>query len=1436
MTGVERSLLTVRSGESTIGLAFLVTDSLALTCSHVVNLALQTERTVDETGSRIEVVPTFRESGPSGGDIAMTAVVERWSSKEQPRRANDDIAVLRLERPFAGCAPVALGTPEDTADRPVRAFGMPAGYPDGVWHEGTLRGVVGSGWIQLNQTGEPGYRVVRGFSGTPLWDEQLQAVVGMITVADVEGVPAAFAIPATALEDAVPKAGAQRTVPFPGLSPYTEAMRGEFLARDQDATAIVSKLRDRRSTTILGPSGSGKSSLALAGVVPRMRDAGYDVVVTRPSDDLVVLRTSIADHIVNGAGRNKDARLLVVVDQLEEAFHLSDGDRAHLTNALAEVAEAGGVRVLATLRPDFLGLVQADEVLRDLVATENVYPLGPLDEAGLRDVVERVGAPGSRPVYAGGLVDRIVADAMKGAAPMPMLSHALKKLWQAKPGGTMTHQAYREIGGVPGALQQAIDVWLDNVPPRVEKHLPELFTALVRHMPETNTWTRQSERIADLDEPEHELARGLTTAGVLVVSGGTHSTCTGGEDVHVELAHDALFDLWKRLRDFIAENRAFLVWHGQLHSDAERWAREGRRAETLPTRAELALAERWTGAYADRITPVQSEFLAEGRARQARRRRWQRLALVGAVSVLVMVVAAAVVIAKARDLSADQQRLADSRIFAEQAREIERSDSSLGILAAVAAWDTARTKEARDRLLAQYVTYRGYDRLVPPGLGGQRDVAYSADGDVVVTVSNLGRLTVHTGVLSGLIRSEHATERSYVRDVDISADGRRVVGFDEEGHGFWFAVRPDMPGWHGPVHDLQDATEVVPGFVPQVTGSPNSTVSGTGFSDDGGSYTGWAGDYFIRWDLATGDAVDHASPPPEVRLSLGVNPTGDGVIAMRMNNPKSAVSDVIEFDISTGKTRKLTGEGNNWLLSGDRKWLVACRKEAESVVLERFRVADGVRMSHVTIAEDAPPSCQLNGVDREGRWVTKSTDVDGVGSNGRVVVDMEKGRVVARDVVPGGRMGAGGMLVERDGHYYDVVYRPFSGSSLGYIELPMSDDVAHEFIDHVLLDDDRRILTLRFAGDPDDLSYNVDGSVTAHGERQYVLEVRSEDLPGHVLATAETSAANWQWRSSDGIRLSADRQTIAIRDGLDKVVLRDTSLRKRLTVTTAKPAVSDRNAERPATRDLLGQAGLTESFAGADGFAYFFDAGNDLVTVSDNVVQLWDGTNAKEIGRFNAAGLFPDLEERAFPGVVPTAEPGNVAIMLPGTAGTYVVNIVEGRTVDELPTGPDVSSVQFDPSGQFLAIQDAQNSVEVVDADTMDRVLGPLSVDESESLTDSNIGNGSHLARFLPGDRFLLATSGQVETFDLVGENPAESNSFRIPDDGSGTVPDVAADGKSVIYHPQYRAAAVIRLDPTAWRSELCSVTGRRVLRDGELKHLIDTTGPLDICTNGAGT
>jgi len=225
ITTIKLAVVRIRAPDGrTVGAGFLVAEGQVLTCAHVVAAALGLPEDTPET-PQAEVYLDFPLVAPGR---SLTARVMHW----QP---DSDVAGLELDGdPPTGTRPVRLVTAKDLWAHAFRAFGFPSGYDDGVWASGVLRGRQAAGWVQIEDVKEPGYWVQPGFSGTAVWDEQLNGVVGMAVAADTDrGIKAAFMIPASLLIEAWPQL-AQRSLEADSVE-YLEEQLTLLEAAQQDA-------------------------------------------------------------------------------------------------------------------------------------------------------------------------------------------------------------------------------------------------------------------------------------------------------------------------------------------------------------------------------------------------------------------------------------------------------------------------------------------------------------------------------------------------------------------------------------------------------------------------------------------------------------------------------------------------------------------------------------------------------------------------------------------------------------------------------------------------------------------------------------------------------------------------------------------------------------------------------------------------------------------------------------------------------------------------------------------------------------------------------------------------------------------------------------------------------------------------------------------------
>lgn len=431
-----------QSGEP-VGAAFFVAPDLVLTCAHVVAYALGhpgLQKVAARTSVTLDVPLVAELKGKT-----WTAEVEHFVPERDDE--SGDIAVLRLKDAIPGTRPIPMVEPGTAWDHAVGVVGFTGAHPGGLWSRGRPSGTNEQGWRQFSRLNNEEPRVTKGFSGSPVWDSQLGAAIGLIVVTQNDHeAQQTFMIRTSTLSKELPqlKEVLHPDSPFRSLTAFGENDAEVFFGRDDDINTVVGSLRGHHGgVTVYGPSGSGKSSLALAGVVPRMRKAGYDVLVVNAgtsSSLAAALATEVYEAFRPGPGGSARVRnagevqewltqmgladtlhrirgaaggkLLVVLDQAEALLARDPADVAQAVEVLFPPGPpAEGLSVLVTLRADFMDAALKHPSLGPAVRAGVTLPLTPMSREQLRDVVTRpLGRiPGVR--YEEGLVERILDDA-----------------------------------------------------------------------------------------------------------------------------------------------------------------------------------------------------------------------------------------------------------------------------------------------------------------------------------------------------------------------------------------------------------------------------------------------------------------------------------------------------------------------------------------------------------------------------------------------------------------------------------------------------------------------------------------------------------------------------------------------------------------------------------------------------------------------------------------------------------------------------------------------------------------------------------------------------------------------------------------------------------------------------------------------------------------
>jgi WD40 repeat protein len=464
--------------------------------------------------------------------------------------------------------------------------------------------------------------------------------------------------------------------PYMGLAAFEPDDAGYFFGREELVAQLTARLAGTRFLAVVGPSGSGKSSLVRAGLLPALWAGAlpgsqtWQTLVLTPgahplnelavrlsvlSDDrpAALLRDLEADHRTLDltirhtlSGEPDQVKLLLVVDQFEEVFALchDEGERRRFIEALlyAVEAEEGRTVVVPTIRADFYG--RCAEYPKLAARLSDGLLVGPMAEDELRAAIERPAAVvGLR--LEPGLADLILGDVAGEPGALPLMSHALLETFDRRQGRTLTLSGYTAAGGVSGAIAQTADTVYAGFEPEEQMLARSIFLRLTELGDEGAHDTRRrvapSELVhspADTDAVERVLktladARLVTTGGpVPPVPSRVEGSAVEGpvppvpgrvEGTTVEVAHEALIREWPALRGWLDQDREGLRIHRHLTVAATEWAHLGREPGELYRGARLAAATESVEGNDGALNPLEREFLAASQE-LARRREAER--------------------------------------------------------------------------------------------------------------------------------------------------------------------------------------------------------------------------------------------------------------------------------------------------------------------------------------------------------------------------------------------------------------------------------------------------------------------------------------------------------------------------------------------------------------------------------------------------------------------------------------------------------------------------------------------------------------------------------------------------------------------------------------------------------------------------------------------
>jgi WD40 repeat protein/DNA-binding SARP family transcriptional activator len=778
----------------------------------------------------------------------------------------------------------------------------------------------------------------------------------------------------TALERADSPEGDEDQVvcPFKGLASFEIADAPYFFGRERLVAELVARLVGAPLLGVVGPSGSGKSSVVKAGLLPALASG-----VLPGSEDWPQVSIRPGEHPMHElhaatSGLAPGRRAVLAVDQFEETFTVcrDEGERKAFVSALVRASQGRGESiVVVAIRADFYGRCAAYPQLSRLLAANHVLVGGMSHPELLRAVVcpaQRAGLHVEPE-----LADAVVSDVEHEPGGLPLLSTALLELWQRRDGRRLPYAAYEQSGGVHGAVGRLAEEAFGRLD-AAQQVLAHRILLRLAEVDEEGGVERRRLRLEELDaegSPDVAHVIGLLAdRRLLTISEGS-----------VEVSHEALLREWPRLRAWIDEDRDDLRVERSLRSAAREWLRTHRDDGALYRGARLAEARDWVDRAGPAPDEPAREFLAASLDRDRRERRSHRrhlAAAFGALAFGIVVIAAVAIVALAQRRDAENQRdIAASRELAASATSSMDVDPGLSLTLALRALERADTVQAQNvlrqatlssRAVSVWPAHEGWVHAVQPSRDGGRVATAGRDG--VVRVQDLDgrhvwRLRAHRGWALGVSLSPDGRTVASVGDdgivaiSDIESRQKRVVERLTPNYSVGVEFSPDGRRLIVPV--LDGTVRVIP-----VSGTGRTTVlrghqglvTSAHFGPHGTTAVSTGEDRSARiWDLSTG--ASRVLVHPEAVAASDFSPDGRRVAT-------AAADGVVRvWDARTGKR------------------LVSIQVDERELNSVRFD-DDGARL--VTAGED--------GVVRV--W-------DARGGPALAELKGHKGRALAADFVPG---------------------------------------------------------------------------------------------------------------------------------------------------------------------------------------------------------------------------------------------------------------------------------------------------------------------------------------------------------------------------------------------------------------------------------------------------
>ena len=573
--------------------------------------------------------------------------------------------------------------------------------------------------------------------------------------------------------------------PFKGLASFQPEDAEYFFGREALVAEMTARVVGATFLGVVGPSGSGKSSVVRAGLVASLNDgilpgsSTWRTFVMRPGQHPLAELDNILDSESPGANRD-----VLVVDQFEEIYTTSgESERQSFVRALVDLSTNADTLVVLVVRADYYGRCAAYPDLARLFGRNHVL-VGPMDADALRRAVE---LPARRAglMVEPGLVGALVDDVVGEPGALPLMSACLLDLWRRRDGPTLSEATYEASGGVRGSIAGLAEGAYAELTAEQQVRARQILLRL-SSVGDGGAAVRRRAPMGEIgvdDDPD--VARAievLTSARLLTASEGS-----------IEVAHEALLREWPRLREWLDQDADGRRLQMHLINAAGEWQEHGRDTGDLYRGERLAAALDWTTGHDPELSPLEREFMVSSRAFARREVRRLRLLLSGAVVLLLVACVAAGAALIQRGHAQHATTVADARGLGAEA--LTQPLLGRALLLAREAVNLDDTLATRDDLFAALL--RGRDATwqlhIPggfPSTANTNQITVSPDGRTLAAGNNTGIVRFYSAADHRLAASVSLPHQA-VASPTASSPAVSAIAYSPSGSQLWVATDPD---------------------------------------------------------------------------------------------------------------------------------------------------------------------------------------------------------------------------------------------------------------------------------------------------------------------------------------------------------------------------------------------------------------------------------------------------------------------------------------------------------------------------------------------------------------------------------------------------------------------------------------------------------------------